>query len=196
MSDPHVESGALTDAALLARAAQGDRQAFDALVERHQASVYRFARAQVSRPDDAEDLLQQTFLSAWQAAGGFRGSDSARAWLLTITRHAASRLREQHRREALDDLPVEDLGLQAGWGQSSPESLAMRREIQADVAAALMALPADDRAILTVRDLEGVSGEDAAALLGLGLAAMKSRLHRARLRLAAALRKGGRHAAT
>jgi len=195
VSDPVLEHSALTDAALLGRAANGDRQAFDVFVERHQARVFRFARAQVARPDDAEDLLQQTFLSAWQGAGAFRGIDSARAWLFTITRHAASRLRDQHRREALDDTRVEELGIQAGWGQSSPEFTALRREIQAEVAAALEALPADDRAILTVRDLEGVSGEEAAALFGLSLPAMKSRLHRARLRLAAELRRGGRDAA-
>jgi RNA polymerase sigma-70 factor (ECF subfamily) len=189
--DSHLDPGALTDAALLARAGAGDRRAFDLFVERHQASVFRFARTQVSRPDDGEDLLQQTFLSAWQAAGTFRGDGPARGWLFTITRHAATRLRQRHAREALDDTPVEDLGVQAGWGQSNPEGLAIRHERHTAIASALAALPAEDREILTLRDLEGTSGEEAAALLGVGLAAMKSRLHRARLRLAAELRKGG-----
>lgn len=191
MPDSHLDPGALTDAALLARAGAGDRRAFDLFVERHQASVFRFARTQVSRPDDGEDLLQQTFLSAWQAAGTFRGDGPARGWLFTITRHAATRLRQRHAREALDDTPVEDLGVQAGWGQSNPEGLAIRHERHTAIASALAALPAEDREILTLRDLEGTSGEEAAALLGVGLAAMKSRLHRARLRLAAELRKGG-----
>ena len=191
MPDSHLDPGALTDAALLARAGAGDRRAFDLFVERHQASVFRFARTQVSRPDDGEDLLQQTFLSAWQAAGTFRGDGPARGWLFTITRHAATRLRQRQTREALDDTPVEDLGVQAGWGQSNPEGLAIRHERHTAIASALAALPAEDREILTLRDLEGTSGEEAAALLGVGLAAMKSRLHRARLRLAAELRKGG-----
>lgn len=191
MPHSHFDPGALTDAALLARAGAGDRRAFDLFVERHQASVFRFARTQVSRPDDGEDLLQQTFLSAWQAAGTFRGDGPARGWLFTITRHAATRLRQRHAREALDDTPVEDLGVQAGWGQSNPEGLAIRHERHTAIASALAALPAEDREILTLRDLEGTSGEEAAALLGVGLVAMKSRLHRARLRLAAELRKGG-----
>ena len=103
----------------------------------------------------------------------------------------ATRLRQRQAREALDDTPVEDLGVQAGWGQSNPEGPAIRHERHTAIASALAALPAEDREILTLRDLEGTSGEEAAALLGVGLAAMKSRLHRARLRLAAELRKGG-----
>lgn len=191
MSDPHLQDGELTDATLLARAAAGEAAAFDTFVGRHQASVFRFARTQVARADAAEDLLQQTFLSAWQAAGDFRGDGSARGWLFTITRHAASRWRERDARAAIDDSPVDQLGLEAGWGGPSPELQAMHREMQARVADALAALAPEDREILTLRDLEGVPGDEAAALLGLGVAAMKSRLHRARLRLAVSLREGG-----
>ena len=196
MPDPqHLQDGQLSDATLLARAAAGEPAAFDAFVLRHQASVFRFARTQVARADAAEDLLQQTFLSAWQAAGDFRGDGSARAWLFTITRHAGTRWRERDARAAIDDTPVDQLGLEAGWGGPSPELQAMHRQMQACVTSALARLAPEDREILTLRDLEGVSGEEAAALLGVGLAAMKSRLHRARLRLAALVREGGCDAA-
>ncbi len=189
MPDQIVDGLPLTDATLLARTAAGERGAFDTFVQRHQASVFRFARTQVPRVDQAEDLLQQAFLAAWQAAGAFRGDDSARAWLLTITRHAATRVRDRERRYPLDETPVDELGVQAGWG-ASPEFLAMRHEAQARVRDALARLSADDREILTVRELEGASGEETANLLGLTLPAMKSRLHRARLRLVGELRKG------
>lgn len=196
MPDPqHVPDGELSDAVLLARTAAGQSAAFEAFVSRHQASVFRFARTQVTRPDAAEDLLQQTFLSAWQAAGAFRGDGSARAWLFTITRHAGTRWRERDTRAAIDDTPVDQLGLEAGWGGPSPERQAMHRQMQACVTAALARLAPEDREILTLRDLEGLSGDEAAALLGVGTAAMKSRLHRARLRLAALVREGGCDAA-
>lgn len=191
MSDAIAEGGELTDGSLLAAASRGDRAAFERLVERHAAHVYRFARTLARGTDDAEDLLQQTFLAAWQAAGQFRGDTSARGWLFTITRHAASRVRTRRGREAIDDTPVDALGLQAGWGQSDPELAAMREERRLRLAAAFATLDGEDQAVLTLRDLEGCSGDETAALLGVSVAAMKSRLHRARLRLAAALRKEG-----
>lgn len=195
MPDALAQGGELTDATLLHAAAAGDRAAFECLVDRHAAHVHRFARTLVRQADEAEDLLQQTFLSAWQAAGQFRGESSARGWLFTIARHAAGRARERHDREAIDDTPIEALGVEAGWGQASPELAAMREEQRRRVAAAFATLDREDQAVLTLRDLEGYSGDETAALLGVGLPAMKSRLHRARLRLAAALRKEGCDAA-
>ena len=90
---------------------------------------------------------------------------------------------------------VDDLGLRAGWGGPSPEDAAMSSERAALFAAALGRLAEEDRAVLTLRDLEGLSGEETASVLGLSLAAMKSRLHRARLALAAEVREEMRHAA-
>ena len=195
MPDAIAQSGELTDARLLADAAAGDRAAFDHVVQRHGASVLRFARSLTRRSDEAEDLLQQTFLSAWQAAAQFRGDGSARGWLLTIARHAAHRQRVRRERERLDDEPVDGLGQHAGWGQSDPEAIVLREEQRRTIAQAFATLTEEDRAILTLRDLEGCSGEETAALLGLGLPAMKSRLHRARLRLIGVLRTGVPHVA-
>lgn len=195
MPDALTQGRQLTDAVLLHAAAEGDRTAFEPFVDRHAAHVYRFARTLVRQADEAEDLLQQTFLAAWQAAGQFRGEGSARGWLFTIARHAAGRARERHARAPFDDTPVDALGLQAGWGQASPEASAMREEQRRRLAAAFATLAPDDQAILTLRDLEEYSGDETAALLGIALPAMKSRLHRARLRLAVALRKEGCDAA-
>jgi RNA polymerase sigma-70 factor, ECF subfamily len=189
--DEHVD-----DAARLRLAAGGDREAFAAVVARHQDSVYRLARILTRNTAAAEDVLQQTFLSAWQAAHQFRGDASVRTWLLTIARHAAQRQREHRAREPLDDTPIEHLGARAGWGGPDPEALAMASQDRERVAAALASLAADDREILTLRDLEDLPGDETAALLGMSLAAMKSRLHRARLKLAAALRTEGTHGHT
>ncbi len=179
-----------SDLDLLRRSASGVGSAFEVFMERHQASVFRFIRTLASERADAEDALQETFLAAWRSAGTFRGAGSARAWVLTIARNA---VRRQHRRrvgEPAEFLSLDELGLQAGWGsETTPEDMATRLEERAILERALAGLSSEDRQTLILRDLEGFSGAEAAELLDLTLAAVKSRLHRARLRLTAALKE-------
>ncbi|MDP2054774.1 MAG: sigma-70 family RNA polymerase sigma factor [Acidobacteriota bacterium] len=191
---PDAQDESLIDLELARRAGGGDREAFAALVARHQASVYRLARHVSGTRDEAEDVLQQTFLSAWQGVSRFRGASSVRTWLLTIARNAAVTRRVRAAREPIDATPLDDLGIRAGWGGPNPEQLAVAAEQRDRLATALARLAPDEREILTLRDLEGLAGEDVAAMLGLTTAAMKSRLHRARLRLAEAVRGGTMHA--
>lgn len=182
------------DATLLLETARGNRAAFETLVARHQAAVYRYARAIAQNDADAEDLLQETFLSAFLFAAGFRGDSSVRTWLLVIARNAALRLRARNSRASADaqgEAPLAELGWRAGWSQDDPESLAICAQRRDRLERALRSLPPEYREILVLRDLEGLSGPETAQLLGCGLPAMKSRLHRARLSLAAALREGG-----
>ena len=98
----------LVDIALAQRAAAGDREAFGELVTRHQAHVFRLAHLLMRNREAAEDVLQQTFLSAWRAIGSFRADASVRTWLLTIARHAAFERRAQVSRERLDPTPLDD----------------------------------------------------------------------------------------
>jgi RNA polymerase sigma-70 factor, ECF subfamily len=184
---PDPSAAGLTDVALLTRSAAGDRDAFDEVVRRHHASVFRLARLLVNKADGAEDVLQQTFLSAWRGAGGFRAQASARTWLLTIAKNAAWRMREREAREPLADTPLDELGIQAGWGGPDPEALAIAAEQRDRLHEAFADLTPEEREVLTLRDLEGLTGEETAALLGVTVPAMKSRLHRARMRLAARL---------
>ncbi len=177
------------DARLLAAAADGDRRAFARFVDRHEASVLRYLRAAAAQDADADDAFQEAFLAAWRGAGGFRGEGSARAWMLTVARNA---LRRHHRRRAGEPTgyePLEDLdhlGRAAGWGRPEPAEEALERE---DLLRwALDGLAPGDREILVLRELEGLGGEEVAELLGLSLAAQKSRLHRARLRFVARVR--------
>ncbi len=182
-----------SDRELLERSAAGDAGAFEAFVARHQASVYRYLRALTGDDADAEDALQETFLAAWRGAAGFRGADSARAWILTIARNAA---RRQHRRRAGEPERFESvdsvdwLGLMAGWGsEPAPDELLARLADRDLLARAMARLSEEDREILVLRDLEGFSGEEVTRMTGLTLPAAKSRLHRARLRLTAALKE-------
>ena len=192
-----AQDDALSDTALVAGAAAGDHGAFGQLVERHQASVFRLARAMTHSHEAAEDVLQQTFLAAWQSLPRFRGDASVRTWLLTIARHAAWHRRGEATRTAaherpgddLDATAIDELGVAAGWGADDPERQAIQAQCRDQLAAAMARLETDDRTILTVRELEGLSGEETAALLNLTLPAMKSRLRRARLRLAAEIHR-------
>jgi len=183
--------GPLTaDHELLRQTATGGAEAFESLVIRHREAVWRFVRSLTRNPAAAEDALQETFLSAWRDAAGFQGDQSALGWLLTIARHAVYR---QHRGRAGEPDHMEslsDLGEAAGWGAEADPMDAL--VIQDEVGKALGRLSLEDREILVLRENEGYSLEECAALLGLGIPALKSRLHRARLRFIAHLR-GERH---
>jgi RNA polymerase sigma-70 factor (ECF subfamily) len=159
----------ISDETLIGRTAAGDRSAFERLVRRHQAAVLRFARALAHDDADAEAALHETFLAAWRAAGRFRYDASARTWLLSIARHAIYR---RHRRWSDDPSPfvsLRELGEAAGWGVEDEGF--------------------EDREILILRELEGLSDEEAAGVAGLTEGAARNRLHRARLRLMTYLRK-------
>lgn len=181
------EEGELTDEALLAQSAAGDPAAFDVLVGRHAASVLRLIRFRLG-DTAAEDVLQQTFLAAWQAAPRFRGEARVKTWLFTIARNTAAKVRDRARRSPVTDVPIDTLGIEAGWGSEDPETIALAGERHDLLRVAFASLDDESREVLTLRDLEELSGEDTAALLGLSLAAMKSRLHRARMTLAARMK--------
>ena len=170
------------DAPTLERVARGDRDAFERFVRRHEGAVLRYIRTRTSDPDRAEDALQETFIAAWRSAGTFRGDGSARAWLLTIARNA---VRREYRRAAGEPerfQPLDAVAVGAGWGRDPDEAWTDRIAAGQLVERAFERLSADDREILLLRDLEGFRNEDVAEMLGLSLAATKSRLHRARLR--------------
>lgn len=190
---PGSQDEELTDLELVRRAATHDVEAFGTLVVRHQASVFRLAHLLSRSRDEAEDILQQTFLAAWQHIGRFRGDASVRTWLLTIARNAALTRRARVSKEPIDAVPVDELGVRAGWG-ADPETLAIAGERHGLLEEAWRRLSPDEQEILTLRDLEGLSGEETATMLAITLPAMKSRLHRARLSLAAFVRERMSHA--
>lgn len=157
-------------------------------MDRYTAPVYRFLVSLQSSSDDVEDALQECFVGAWRGAAAYRGTGSVRGWLFAIARNA---LRRQYRRRVgepgqLDSL--EELGGRAGWGRS--DDFSARFDDAEELAWAMEQLSPEEREAVTLRDLEGLTGEETAEALGLSLAAMKSRLHRGRLHLMAILRSG------
>jgi RNA polymerase sigma-70 factor (ECF subfamily) len=179
------------DRALLIASGEGDTHAFDALVAAHAVAVHRFAYSLGMRGHDLDEVLQDTFISAWRAAATYRGDGTVRSWFLSIARNAVRQLRRRQHGEQQHWAPVEmaesmeSMADRAGWGRTDGGTAGDAREV---VLLALAQLDRDDREILMLREIEEFSGEETAHALGISMPAMKSRLHRARLKLAAAVR--------
>lgn len=175
-----------TDRTLIERSASGDTDAFEALVRRHQASVHRFLLTVAEEEAEAQDALQECFVAAWRSAGTFSGNGSARGWLFTIARNAVNRAHRRRAGEPSSFEPLEALGARAGWGTPfNPDAELDRLAAREQVQRAMKALTSEEREVLTLRDLEGFSGGEVAEMLSITVPAMKSRLHRARLKLVA-----------
>lgn len=191
---PHEAPGEALDADLIGASARGDRVAFGQLVVRHRDAVYRFLLTLTRNEASAEDALQETFMAAWRHAEGYRGSSqSARGWLLTIARHAIYRQHRKHVGEPdkLDSLS--ELGVAAGWGEDPSPNVAARLEDRDLLQKGLARLVPTDQEVLLLVDAQELDYEEAARVLELSLPALKSRLHRARLRMMAALREEVAH---
>ena len=176
---------------LLAAVSSGDRSAGATLIERHHGSMQRCARSLVGQ--DAEDVVQQAWIDAIRGGSTYREAASVRAWLLTLTRNAAFRSKRRRAGQPREHVALEDVAIQAGWG-ADPETLVARHLDAARLDAALATLHPEAREILTLRDIEGLTAPEVAPILDITVAAVKSRLHRARLEFAAAVRQEFGHA--
>jgi len=180
------------DAALVRQAQAGDLDAFETLVERHERAIYTLALRLVQNAHDAEDVTQQTLLSALENLGGFRHEASFGTWLRRLATHAALKVLRKRRGlntvslDAATD-PGEDDSIPhpeyiADW-REGPEQLAQRSEIRRQIEDALARLDDKHRPVFVLRDVEGLSVRETAEALGLSEANVKVRLLRARLQL-------------
>ena len=174
-----------TDADLLREVAAGASAPFVELVQRHHGAVNRFVRAAVGPRTEVEDIVQDTFMEALTSARNFEGSGSARAWLIGIARHRISRQFRRRVDEPEHFEPLDELGLRAGWG--NPEAEAIHQEAAERIQEALDRLPRTSQEVLLLRDVEGFTNPEVSEILGISLASVKSRVHRARLSLMAEL---------
>ncbi|HEY5282635.1 MAG TPA: sigma-70 family RNA polymerase sigma factor [Polyangia bacterium] len=194
---PAVE---ISDEVLVERARAKDEAAFEALVGRYEDKLYRLAMRFVRNETDAQEILQDAFLSAWRNLPTFEGRAQFSSWMYRVTVNAALMLLRSRNRHpevtvddiepsALNDAVVENgqmMRSSADWSQRPDEQLQseeMRKHIQVSVDA----LPDGLRTVFLLRDVEELSTEDTAEMLGLSVPAVKTRLHRARLALREAI---------
>jgi RNA polymerase sigma-70 factor (ECF subfamily) len=184
-----AQPDALSDAALVAACAVGDRAARAALFERHADAVFRFvSRMAASDDHDCDDLVQLTFLAAYRTAGSFRGDSVVRTWLCAIASNVVkNHARGEIRRRAM----LNGAGEVLRGGASLHEQVA-RRELVERLPEAIAALPHHLREVFVLMDLDETRGADAAAALGIPAGTLWRRLHEARAALRAALLGGGR----
>ncbi len=184
------------DAALLERAQKGDLSAFEALVDRHRDRAFGVALRITRSEADAAEIVQDTFLSAYQHLKEFRGEAAFGSWVHRIAaNHALMRLRHQRVAEAAGEVLKEPLFTDRGsleeapadeWGRPADEQ-ALDAELGRAIQHAADDLPEGYREVFLLKDVEGLSYEEIAEMTGSSVPAIKSRLHRARLALREAI---------
>jgi len=183
-------TGAATPEGELIRLAQaGDQEAFEQLVAAHAERVYGGLRRFGLDPSEADEVAQEVFLRAWRGLPRFQARARLSTWLYRIAFNEAQRRLSRRPPPVIesgsgDEDPIAALPEAPQFG---PEALALDREFERVVERALAQLPPEWRAAVVLRDIEGLSTEEAAAVAGVREAAFKRRLHRGRMRLRALL---------
>jgi RNA polymerase sigma-70 factor (ECF subfamily) len=167
----------------------GDREEFSRLVDTYSANIYRLALKMLDQPQDAEDVLQETFLKAYRGLKNFDGRARLSTWLFRIATNEALMLLRKHKPEFVSiDEPLEsEDGEQepvqiVDWC-CLPEGEMMSKEARKHLAEAAERLPHSLRVVFLLRDIEDQSTQETAEVLGLSETAVKTRLSRARMRL-------------
>jgi RNA polymerase sigma-70 factor (ECF subfamily) len=175
------------EAELVAALRAGDQQAFAEMVERHSGTVYNLALRMMGNPLEAEEVLQETFISAFRALPRFEGRSQLSTWLFRIAYNSA--LMRLRRRGPITSSIDEPLTSEEGnpmprqlvdWAWE-PERVVLNAELRSVLESAVVALPPTLRGVFVLRDIEGLSTAEAAEVLGLTETNVKVRLHRARL---------------
>lgn len=177
-----------TDTELVEASLRGSDQAFAELIRRYQDLLYRHAERMTGRADDAEDVVQATFIKAHRSLRSCRNPDRVGAWLFRIGTNACKDFLKSRRRSTvpLDEVP----GIQAE--DSDPERAVLLGSVGDEIERALRSLPDEQREAFLMKHVEGWSYTDMAECLGVSISALKMRVHRAREELQILLESYGR----
>src|ERR1700723_2297744 len=184
------------DVALVERVRQGDVEAFETLVKQYDRQVFRIAQHITQNREDAQDVVQDAFLKAYEKLDQFQGNSKFYTWLVRIAvNEALMRLRKRRTGKMVsidEDIETEEGSVPrdlAYWAPD-PEQNYRQSELADILGKTINGLPPGFRVVFVLRDVEGLSTEETANALGLSVPAVKSRLLRARLQLRG---RGGRH---
>jgi len=177
------------EAAVLEQAREGDTRAFSQLVRRYEGKIFRLAQHITQNREDAEDVLQETFLKAYEHLDQFQGNSKFYTWIVRIAvNQSLMKLRKRKSDKSVSMDETVDTGEDtvareiAAWDEN-PEQRYSREEINKILETAIDSLAAPYRAVFVLRDVEDLSTEETAEALDLSIPAVKSRLLRARLQL-------------
>lgn len=181
MGSVGTEHSGVSDHELLERLRAGDERGVEELVDRYAGQVYRVALRITGRPEDAQEVTWKVMEMVWRTAVGFHGASRLSTWIYRLAANAADGAVKARPAPAL---PLEQIpaGNPGDWSALC-EDPAVQSELRAVLKEAVAALPPDYRAAVVLRDIEGLSNTEVASILGESLAAVKSRVHRARLAL-------------
>ncbi len=194
------------DEALLLGLRAGDRNAFAELVRRHSGALLRFARSFVRDPSLVQEVVQDTWVAALDGLEGFEGRSSLRTWLFRIlANRARTRLTHEGRSVPFSALTGADAGDEpaldpdrfdrngawkdppGGWSEENPERLVQGAETRVAIESAIAELPEAQRAVITLRDIEGLDTDEICNLLAITVTNQRVLLHRARAKVRQAL---------
>ncbi len=181
------------DIGLVKRAQQGERAAFDLLVRKYQHRIAAVVSRYVPDFGETQDVVQESFIRAWRAIGNFRGDAQFYTWLYRIAVNTSKNyLVAQNRRPPLDDVEAGEaeqfVGSDRLHNTDTPEHELLRQEIEQVVAATVDQLPEDIRQAITLREVDGLSYEEIAQMMGCPIGTVRSRIFRAREAIDAQLR--------
>lgn len=185
----------LSDDALITKFRKGCAFSYEELISRYETKVHNLAMRLTRNSEDAEEVLQDVFLTVYRKIDGFEGKAKFSSWLYRITVNAAFmklRKRKQDQSVSLDDmlphLQNKAITQKTAYGAAG-DSLALNNEVREALEGAIHRLPDEYRAVFVLRDIDGLSNKEVGEILNLSIPAVKSRLHRSRLMLRKKLRR-------
>lgn len=179
-------SEGISDAECVRRVLQGEKDAFELLVHRHQKTIFNLLYRMLGDYDEAAEISQEAFLSAYRSIRQFRGDANFSTWLYRIALNHASTRRRSLTKWQQRTVAIETTEL-ASEGELDPAETMEQKEIEEQVQNALNGLEPDDATIILLKDLQDVPYEEVARVLQVPVGTVKSRLHRARRALKARL---------
>lgn len=181
-----IVSDGASDAECVQRVQEGESEAFETLVRRHQKTIFNLVYRMLGDYDEAAEMTQETFLSAYRSIDRFRGEANFSTWLYRIAINHATTRRKSVANWQQRSVPL-DLTDDIRDRQLNPEERAAQRDVQDKVQSALNSLDPEDATVILLRDLQDTPYEEVAKILDIPLGTVKSRLHRARQELKARL---------
>ena len=184
------------EATIIKQVLEGDVNAFEGLVKEYEKNVYNLALRMTGDPEDAADMAQDAFIKAYSSLSSFRGDSKFSVWLFRIVSNLCLDFLRSRKRRPTVSLSVEndegeDMEFEIADESQSPETLLEQKLTREAVRCGLDSLPPEQRQILLLREIQGLSYEEIAQVLELESGTVKSRIFRARKRLSAFLLRDG-----